>query len=50
MTVVRNSRGNQYDENHRTNVIIHQQTEMMDKQECILPKQKENKKETEKRT
>lgn len=27
MTVVRNSRGNQYGENHKTNVLIHQQTE-----------------------
>lgn len=27
MTVVRNSRGNQYGENQKTNVLIHQQTE-----------------------
>ena len=27
MTVVRNSRGNQYGGNHKTDVLIHQQTE-----------------------
>lgn len=44
MTVIGNSRGNQYGENQKTNILIHRQTEMLDKQECILPEQREKKK------
>lgn len=44
MTVVRNSRGNQYGENHKTNVLIHQQTERSwTNRNAFYQKQKENK-------